>query len=253
MSAGARRSSVLKSRRVKWLITRETAAALGECTSLKARGVDALVVPCLTFVPRPWPTWRAQAGEAVLVLTSQRAAQAALESGQRWRLIAATAPATAAFLTSHQLGVDIAAHGGVIGLAEAVAQAWGARGKPQWHFCYPTSDAGLDRDEQLRAIELLATIGPVERAVVYETHPVAGLAGALAPLLGSAWAACFSSPSAVEAFLDARPPQTQAPAHAVCFGRSTAIRWNALHPAGWSDAVLTHSFVETVVSLEECP
>jgi uroporphyrinogen-III synthase len=253
MLTGALRRSVLKSGLVKWLITRESAAAQRECTSLKARGVDALAVPCLTFVPRPWPTWDAQAGEAVLVLTSQRAAQAAIESGQPWRFIAATAPATAAFLTSHHLGVDIAAEGGVIGLAQAVAKVWSARGKPQWHFCYPTSDAGLDRDEQLRAVELLATIGPVERAVVYETHPVAGLTGALAPLLGGAWAACFSSPSAVEAFLDARPPQAQAPAHVVCFGRSTATSWNARHPPGWSDALLTHSIVETVVSLEECP
>lgn len=238
---------------VKWVLTREIAAADREARQLAERGVDVLVVPCITFEEHPWPTWKEQPGSTVVLITSKRAAQAWLESGDRADVVAAMAPSTSEFLLQHGARVDVTARGGVIALAESIGQTWRKLGRPAWHFRYPTSDAGLERNEQTDAISVLATMGPVERHVVYQTRAVAGLAPRLeATMPHDEWGICFASPSAVDAFLDACPKRA-GPSHVVCFGRSTAEQWDERHPPEWRDALLTASVVDTVVSLEERP
>jgi uroporphyrinogen-III synthase len=239
---------------VHWLLTRELSDAKREQALLRTRGVDASVVPCIAFVERPWPRWRGEPGRSVTLLTSRRAAgRYVAQQESRTSMVAALAPSTTALLSEHGVQVDVAARGGVIVLAEAIAQAWRALGRPRWHFRYPTSDAGLEREEQAQAVAVLSELGPVERQVVYETRAADGLPESLSEVLLAQWAACFSSPSAVDAFLGAVPSGAAPPAHAVCFGRSTAQRWNARRPPAWREAVLTPSVVDTVVSLEEQP
>jgi hypothetical protein len=60
---------------------------------------------------------------------------------------------------------------------------------------YPTSDAGVDQPEQAAAMRVLESVGPVQRQVVYEVRPPAGLAERLRALGPRGFV--FYSPSAV--------------------------------------------------------
>jgi len=240
-----------------WLLTREAEDAVAEAEVLTRHGLKWASVPCIECVTRPWPTWPHREGTPVLFLTSRRAA-AALPHGQEWRrsgpkaLIASTAPGTKEWLEAHGHHVDVSATGGAEGLARALALEWQARGQPEWHLRYPTSDAGLQAPEQANAVAILKTLGPVDRAVVYETKPPAGLEERLEPHLSRPYGLSFSSPSAVKAFFAAVRRGVRAPERVVCFGGSTARTWDVGRPEGWPPAELAElSAVDTIVHPKE--
>jgi uroporphyrinogen-III synthase len=240
-----------------WLLTRAAEDAVQDAEVLSRAQVRWALVPCIECVPKPWPSWPERDGTPVHFFTSRRAA-AGMPVGSGWRtgrstgLIAATAPSTAAWLTAHGHPVDIEGPGGAFGLARAVVREWQARGRPSWHVRYPTSDAGLDAPEQEAAVALLETVGPVDRAVVYETRPAESLADRLAPYLLAPYSVTFSSPTAVKAFLAACPRGVRRPDHVICFGGSTVRAWDVGRPADWPAAVpAVRSVVETILSHQE--
>lgn len=240
-----------------WLLTREAEDAVADGELLSRANVRWASVPCIECVVRPWPVWPQRDGTPVHFFTSRRAA-AALPVGSDWRtgrgtgVIAAAAPATAAWLRAHGHTVDIEATGGAEGLARKLLLEWQGRGQPNWHVRYPTSDAGLHAAEQEGAVALLKTVGPVDRAVVYETRPPPQLADTLEPFLLAPYSVTFSSPSAVKAFLAACPRGVRAPDFVLCFGASTCRSWDVGRPAAWPAAEpATHSLVESILSHKE--
>ncbi|MEW5738698.1 MAG: uroporphyrinogen-III synthase [Myxococcota bacterium] len=240
-----------------WLLTREAEDAAAEAELLSKAGVKWASVPCIEFVARPWPEWPAREGTPVLFITSRRAATA-IPPGDAWRskdapgMIAATAPATRAWLEAHGHPVDFWARGGAEELARTLVAAWQAQGRPSWHVRYPTSDAGFSAAEQENAVALLKTVGPVDRAVVYETKSAEGLEDRLEPFLRLPYSLTFSSPSAVKAFLAACPKGSRPADRVVCFGASTVRAWNVGRPEGWPEGeVAESSVVETIVSNKE--
>lgn len=236
-----------------WILTREEESALRDCAEVRARGVEAQVLPCIEFVDRAWPRWSPAPGTPVVFLTSRRAAQRYLEHLDAGELVAAVVPATKAVLDERGVPVEVGARGGAVPLAEALVAAWEAQGCPAWHVRYPTSDVALTAKEQALAMTVLARVGPVQREVVYETRTPAALASSLRARQGEAWSGCFHSPSAVRAFLSEAPSAMTRPTHVVCFGRSTQAEWNQHRRTSWPEAVLSSSIVETIVSLEESP
>ncbi len=240
----------MASKLTTWVLTREAADAAADAEALARAGVKTALVPCIECVPLPWPRWPAHPGVPVVVLTSRRAAQG-LPRGENVR-VAAVAPTTAAALRAEGVKVDIEATGGAAALGRAVFEAWESAGKPAWNIRYPTSDAGLESEEQQAAVNWLARVGPVERRVVYETRRPEGLAQSFARVVGGPWSVVFASPSAVEAFSGAREAEWPAPERVVCWGASTARAWERSKPAGWSDAVQAkNSAVETILSIKE--
>lgn len=240
-----------------WLLTREAEDAVADAEFLSRAQVKWASVPCIECVLRPWPAWPPREGTPVHFFTSRRAA-AGFPLGSTWRkdksagLIAAVAPSTAAWLETHGHTIDVQAPGGAEGLARAVVGEWQARGRPSWHLRYPTSDAGLHSPEQEAAVALLKTVGPVDRAVVYETRTPEALDERLEPYLRAPYSVTFSSPSAVKAFLAACPKGVRAPDRVVCFGASTSRAWDVGCPSGWPAAEpASHSVVETILSHKE--
>lgn len=240
-----------------WLLTREAEDAVADAELLSRAGLSWASVPCIECVSRPWPSWPQREGTPVHFFTSRRAA-AGLPVGSEWRkgrstgLIAAVAPSTAAWLVSRGHAVDIEGAGGAEGLARKVLLEWQARGQPSWHFRYPTSDTGLHAPEQEAAVALLKTVGPVDRAVVYETRPPGALVDSLEPYFLAPYGVTFSSPSAVKAFLAACPRGVRAPDHVICFGSSTIRAWDVGRPADWPAAEpAIHSVVDTILSHKE--
>lgn len=236
----------------RWLLTRAADDAAEDVAALRAHGVAAVSLPCVEFSALPWPTWPAHPGTPLFVLTSRRAAQALLESGEDLSQVrlAATAPATAALLQRARLPVLVTAAGGAEGLARAVVARWEAAGRPAWHCHYPTSDAGAHAAEQAAALALLERVGPVERRAVYRTQPTPNLAQALGRHTQGAWCPTFHSPSAVSAFVAAVPHGARAPEHVVCFGASTARAWDGARQPGWPAAIDSTHVVDTILTLE---
>jgi uroporphyrinogen-III synthase len=238
---------------VSWLITREAEDARADCAALAERGVEAWPVPCVEFQALPWPRWTPGPGTPLTVLSSKQAAQRYLEQPDRQGLKAGMAPVTADLLARHGVSCTVVARGGAVALAEAVRAAWTLGGQPSWHVRWPTSDLGALTAEQGEALEVLKRVGPVQRAAVYRTRAPVGLADELHGLLKGPWSATFSSPSAVQAFVEAAPRDARAPLHVICLGRSTLRAWEAGRRPGWVEALLTSSLLDTVVSLEEAP
>jgi hypothetical protein len=100
---------------------------------------------------------------------------------------------------------------------------------------------------------VLGHVGPVQRVAVYRTRVPPGLAATLHHLVRAPWSATFSSPSAVGAFMASAPADAVPPVHVLCLGRSTHLAWEARRRPGWSEALVTSSLLDTVVSLEEHP
>jgi len=238
---------------VTWLITREAVEAEADCALLAQRGVPARPAPCVAFEPLPWPAWTPGPGVPLTVLSSKHAAVCYLQQPDRSGLVAAMAPTTANLLASQGVSSAVVAQGGAVALAQAVLAAWTLGGQPRWHLRWPTSDVGAGTLEQGEALALLRRVGPVQREAAYRTTVPSGLAGTLRPLLRADWSATFSSPSAVEAFLANLPTDVRAPTRVLCLGRSTLRAWEAHRHAGWTEAWLTTSLLDTVVSLEERP
>lgn len=234
-------------------MTREADDTASDAAALSRAGVPWASVPCIECVLKPWPAWPVRPGTPVLFFSSRRAARAyPPEAAGDGSLVTAVAPSTSAWLTEHGHAVELTAVGGAVALAKVVVAAWEARGRPAWHVRYPTSDAGQLSAEQAQAVALLERVGPVDRAVVYETGGPAGLEERLAPWLQSAYRLSFSSPSAVKAFLAACPRGAQTPAAVVCYGASTVRAWDVGRPEGWPPAEPAEtSVVDSILSHKE--
>ncbi len=205
-----------------WIVTREPEDAAPLVDALRARGLEAVCVPCIERAPLGWPARLAPGDDALWFLTSPYAARLVLArvvvtaayAPPRARF-AAVAPRTADVVVEAGARVDVTAEGGAVALAHAVVDA-GFRGR----VLYPTSDAGLAQPEQQEAVALLAARGEVVREAVYATRPPAGLADALAARAGPLKAVVFS-PSAARALAGAVAARPGAAA-VVCVGESTA-------------------------------
>lgn len=229
-----------------WAITRAEPDARRVCDELRAAGVEAVALPCIERVPCPVPPWRPSA-HRVVVLTSAATVDAlgsALEATEPHE-VAALSPATSAAVARRGVRVTVESPGGALALAEAVAERLERRGVVDPAFWYPTSDAGLERDEQLEAVARLELLGPVTRPVAYVTRAPPGLDAAVARL-PVPFGAFFASPSAVAHFVGAGAPL---PARVVCWGESTL---RAAQPH-FPDAVLadrTRPLAQTLTSKE---
>jgi uroporphyrinogen-III synthase len=238
---------------VTWLITRDAEEARADCAALEERGIAARTAPCVEFESLAWPRWEPGPGTPMTVLSSKQAAQRYLQQPDRSGLVAAMAPVTANLLAAQGVSCAVVSQGGAVALADKVRAAWTLLGQPTWHLRWPTSDAGLATHEQAEAMRVLSHVGPVQRVAVYRTRVPPGLAGALHQLVREPWSATFSSPSAVAAFMASAPADAPPPHHVLCLGRSTHLAWEARRRSGWSEALVTSSLLDTVVSLEERP
>jgi uroporphyrinogen-III synthase len=201
-----------------WAITRAEPDASRVCDELRAAGVVAVAVPCIERVPCEVVPWRPSA-HRVVVLTSAGTVEAL---GQRIidaapDEVAALAPATARAVERLGLKVTVESANGVVALAHAIAARLERRGVVAPAFWYPTSDAGLEQDEQREAVARLGLLGPVTRPVAYTTRAPPELKATLAGLR-LPFGAFFASPSAVANFVAASPPR---PERVVCWGAST--------------------------------
>lgn len=200
------------------MITRAEPDAARVCDELRLAGIDARAIPCIERVPRDVPSWR-PSGHRVVLFTS--VATVEVVGPRLWVVapheVAALAPATATALGAMGCRVTIESTAGVGELVTRIEEQLHRRAIVDPAFWYPTSDAGLETDEQRAAVERLSRLGPVTRTVVYETRAPSALAQHLAQLSGP-FGVVFASPSSVENFVAASAP---APARVVCWGHST--------------------------------
>lgn len=238
-------------RTVRWILTREADDARDEVMRLRARGIDARSVPCATYAQLRWPTWPNAPGQPLYFLTSPRAATAYVAHADATALVAASRPATEAVLRAGGVRITVASEGGALNLAHAVIAWWEARGHPTLHVRYPSSVQGMASKEQREALTVLLRVGPTVREPAYVTTPPDGLVSALAAAVNPPWSAAFAAPSAVAHFFDALPRGTPAPHSALCFGVSTAVRWNEKKPPMWPEAQLVVDATRTILALED--
>jgi uroporphyrinogen-III synthase len=200
-----------------WAITRAADDAAAQCETLRAAGVPAFPLPCVELTLRPVPEWK-PTGTPVVLLTSKTALLAVRPALTGFPgLLAALSPQTSEAASASGLTVHVEAEGGAVSLARAVVAHLQHAHVSTPAFWYPTSDVGLQSDEQTEAVALLEALGPVTRPAVYETRAPSTLRTATPP---ERFHAFFASPSAVEHFLSARLP---APQRVACWGHSTYV------------------------------
>lgn len=232
----------------RWILTREGSDADALDVLLRARGQQALRVPCIETRWHGWP-WEPDA-RALTFFTSRRAVEAfARQPIVRPGSIASLRPETSRALAKLGLEPDIEAAGGSKALADAVVAAWPTFTPKPSCIRYPTSGAGIASSEQEEAMRILSQLANVERGIVYDVAPPASLADSLAAALRDAWSVVFASPSAVSHFLAATPADPHAPSHAICFGASTARAWNAQRPPRWPAAWATTDVRNTILEV----
>ncbi|MBL8915394.1 MAG: uroporphyrinogen-III synthase [Archangium sp.] len=257
----------------KWILTREGDDGGDVEALLRERGHQVVRVPCIETQWHAWP-WPADP-HALTIFTSRRAVEcfarsvATIESSRAKNsgaaphpdplpqgregsqsglgVIAALRPETSRALAELGLEPDIEATGGSRALAHGIVTAWPWLSPRPMCIRYPTSSAGLSAPEQDDAVRDLSALGRVERTVVYDVTAPALLARELAAaLIEPSWSIVFASPSAVSHFFTATGASASAPAHAVCFGASTARAWNERRPEAWPAASATSDLRSTL-------
>lgn len=213
------------------MVTRAPEDAAPLVLTLRSHGLSARPLPCLVRAPLPWPEalCPAEHGRTVVVCTSAFAAQCVVKQARHdgWGqnvALAALSPTTSTTLS--QLGhvPQIVCRGGSEALAAAIADD--AVSAPLARILYPTSDVGLQTEEQARALaRLLPGCADVRRAAVYTTRPPPDLHDAVAAL-PSPIGLVFFSPSAVDAFLDVAVDPLVQEARVLCVGASTQRAWD---------------------------
>lgn len=232
-----------------WLITR----ALQEATALVERldrlGIGAAPLPCIERVPIEWmPDLTGWAGrQTIFMVTSPFGAQRLLAYWMQLRgrgTIAALTPATSAVLERANLTVDVAATGGSLALAKAVAQHLTGDKHDRPHAQGPvivwlTSAAGLVEPEQEAAARVLRDVAELHRIVAYETRSPDGLGEQLRLWHGKRVGVVFFSPSACRSFVAARNASGTGPLleRIVCVGQSTLRAWSQLRSRGLPAAI----------------
>lgn len=232
-----------------WWVTRPEPEGSALVEILLASGVPARAMPALAREVLP----QALDGvEAELCVVSSGSVLPALLA--RWPAgagappLAAMAPRSAERLAAAGFRVALAAEGGAVALAGAIAGAWEGIGRPR-SILWPTSEVGAASAEQRAARERLAGLrdgdGDPARMVVVpcvRLLPVAGLREAIAGALRGAGGVSgglrpmnllFHAPSAVRAWLDAWPTGALPPQRVACVGGSTLKAVIAHAPAGW--------------------
>lgn len=197
-----------------WVITRAQPDADADASALRAAGFEAVAVPCIERVALPWPAWPPTGRPRVVFVTSPFAGRQLVQAWPLDATVAALAPITSAKLREAGVPVAIEAEGGVVALARALE----ARGGPV-DVLYPTSDVGLQQEEQAEALKILSTFAQVTRAAVYATRRPDGLQ------LPKGARYVFMSPSAVENALAGGDLSAEAVA---CIGQSTVRAFRAL-------------------------
>ena len=247
----------VKAQEVLWLVTREAEDAAPVVAELAAKGLLGQALPCLEHVTLDWP-FAPESGPVLWFITSRHAAQALAEAAKAGAgvkegdLVAAVAPSTAAALESLGIVVSLRERGGAVALARATEARVRATGLRAVLVRYPTSPAGLEAPEQAKAVELLASVGKVERAAAYAVRAPAGLGPALDALPKDArlgW--LLASPSAVDHLFEAGRaaalgPRTRA---VVCAGASTLRRYQERRAPPWPDGVLESNDVPLAETL----
>lgn len=224
-----------------WFITREKEDAETDCAALRARGLDARPMPCVTTRLLPWP-WADAEADTMTVFTSRRAVDSWLQTNTHLARVAATAPATSKLLSRSGIHVQLETEGGAIALAEAILA-----GRRPARIRYPTSNLGLESIEQNVAVNLLAEI-PVDRQLAYEVTAPPELRRWTSALQHAPYGLVFASPSAVRNFLSHAvhaPPAH----HVVCFGQSTQRAWERSRPNEWPAALFTRDLHATVLEV----
>ena len=224
-----------------WLITRAVEEATTLVERLDRLGIAAAALPCIERAAIGWtPDLDGWAGRQVIfMVTSPFGARRLLAYWTQLRglgKIAALAPSTSGVLERANLTVDIAASGGSLALAQAVAARPEAQGAV---VVWLTSAAGLVEPEQEEAARVLRGVGELQRIVAYETRSPDGLGEQLRLWHGKRVGAVFFSPSACRSFVAARNASGTGPLleRIVCVGQSTLRSWSQLRPRGLPAAV----------------
>lgn len=230
---------------MKWWITRSVDEAEAMAAELRAAGLDAGALPLIERRRERWPAdWPPGDKDQthVVFITSGETAKQLLEHGVGNAWVAALEPNCTRILREGGVEPRFCSGGGAVELARTVASA---RAGARLHVHYPTSDAGLLRDEQDDALRLLELAGPVNRFVSYRVHTPAGAGRQLSSTNeGDGW--LFFSPSAVENFFSLSGPR---PSRVWCHGRSTREAWQAQREALWPDAGLLAPGVDLAAQL----
>ncbi len=211
---------------MRWVITRAQPDADADAKALRDAGFDAIAVPCIERVALPWPAWPSTGKPRVVFVTSPFAARQLAAAWPIDARVAAMAPITSAKLRAAGVPVAFEAEGGAVALARTLSGPL--------DVLYPTSDVGMQQDEQDEALKILQSFATVTRAAVYATKPT----GLPVPK-GQAYV--FMSPSAVEHAGDDLRPQ-----RVVCIGQSTVRRFRELHGSSPEHHASFPAFVQTL-------
>ncbi len=235
-----------------WWVTRPEPEASALVEELCAGGLPARAMPALAREVLPGALDGVAAELCVVSSASVLPALLARwPGGSGAPPLAAMAPRSASLLGAAGFRVGLAAEGGAVALARAIAGGWAGLGLPAT-LLWPTSDAGAASAEQLAAREILGGLtahddAPPRLVVVpcLRLLPLQGLRDAIAGALREAGAGgvagehprpknlLFHAPTAVRVWLDAWPSGAMAPARVACVGGSTLEALRALAPAGW--------------------
>ena len=241
-----------------WIITRAAEDGLPLVAELSARGIAALALPCIEREPLAWPDWPfdSSAAHHLIFLTSLASARGALAWSRAHAGVkvsfAAQAPRTDAWLVAQGLEVAVASPQGAVGLAQAVVEWAKKKALHDLRVLYPSSDAGELQPEQIEAVALLAPIGTVDRATVYQTRAPDHLDTALLAVPAGPTRWFFASPSAVTHAVAALHRAHLTPAvDVLCLGHSTLRAWQAAALAGWPAGRLHSRGLSLVDSLSQ--
>lgn len=214
------------------LVLRAIEDADGLCDALAARGAEAVRLPLLAYAPGPDIGGVASAVAALdndgwVVLTSPRAVAALAATSAAAGRVAVVGPRTAATARARGLQVDLEGTGAGAGAL-----------LPRLLLERPSAVVRLVGDRALSGLDdgLAGSSVPVTRLVVYETALQVPSATEVARALDDTSAACFTSPSSLEALLAVTPDSWRRDVlpimRAAALGRTTA---EALEAAGVQD------------------
>jgi hypothetical protein len=211
----------------------------------QARGATAAPSGCTSDAAAPRLRSERTGSEfpiSITLFTSQRSVAAWVASGRpELGLSAALRPSTSKALEREGVAPGITSETGVVGLAERVEDWWIQQGRPALTIRYPTSDVGLQSAEQREAVQVLATLGSVDRRIAYQVTAPPLLRETLERVTKEDWSISFASPSAISNFFAAHAVIPRPPTQVACRGASTERAWNEARPESWPAAITTHS------------
>lgn len=221
---------------MRWILTREAADNAPLAAALRAEGAVVQELSCIARALLPWPALRAD----VVMVTSRTAAALVPVTS----VVAALADSTAPALQERGIRPALTAVGGVVPLAQAVAERFAGKS-----VLYAHSAQAAGREEHTRALTIVRARCTLITHILYDI--------VLPPLARVQWpemtdepyAVFFASPSAVDNFITLfREHPALAPTRVACLGRSTFTQWEARKPAGFPPAFVVPTSAAAMVA-----